>query len=168
MRRSRDEIRQLERDEAKTTGRSLLKVEDAKRRVAGEVEKRFQQRMAKIKALQDKKHDILRHPPLKETLLKYAKERLSAAKTTVIDRFLTRHLENCQKNSAGVPFDESTLKRTFEQYPHYSVLCFTEADIVRAISHLEEIGIPEEEREKMVKEIDQETASLYEVLEKEN
>ncbi len=168
MRRSRNELRQMDLEEAKKTGQSIARMEEAKRREMGEIEDRYNKIMAEIQRLQDERHELFRIPPTKEALLKAAKQALRAERISLVKTYLKKHLEDCQKHSNAKPFGLDVMKREFseEKAGRLAPFCFTEEDIEIAIGELEEIGIDEAEREKKIAALDKKIDQLYKSAEK--
>lgn len=166
MRRSRDELRTMEQEEAQRTGKSAEQMEEAKRRAMARMEDRHNKIMAAIKKLQDERHDIAYTPPMKEALAKTMKDALKATRKSVIELYFKKHVEACQKNSNAKPFDNTSMRFMFGEGNAWRLVpfCISNKDIDCAISGLDEIGIPEEERENKLEEIDKEIDRLFKTL----
>lgn len=168
MRLSRNELRKIELEEAQKTGKSAAQMEDAKRRAMGRIEDRHREIMAKIKELQDQRHDIVYAPPTKEALAKTLKKALLAQKDFIRGQYLRKHIEACQKSSNVKPFDGSSMAFTFAEDKAWRLapFCISDEDIDYTVSLLDEIGITEEEREKRLKEIDRQIDHLFKKVKK--
>jgi len=123
---------------------------------------------AKIKALQDEKHELLRSPRTKEELLSTAKEELRRNREEISLVTLRKHLEECQRKGGGVPLWPSVMSTGLFNERNTWKLCYlviTDELLEKLVSELPDIGLSEEQRAAKVARLDEEIASLTRELE---
>lgn len=133
------------------------------------IQKRYDDIKAKIKQLQDEKHELLRAPLTKKDLLEIVKAELhKQRKDYAIKEVLKPYLEGCQTRY-GQPFSQLSLKLAFDPDKCWKLayFCFSDEDIEEAVALLDDIGIARADQEAKVKEIDKEISRLEKLIEKE-
>lgn len=145
------------------------KVETIKGVRLTEIESLYNGIKARIKELQDKKHDVIREPINKEEFLKGALHQLNEERRDAFKSILQSTLEAAHLANT-MPFSVLGLKRKIERGENLGklvFLCITGEDLKEAVASLPDIGISNAEREAKIKEIDNEIAGLSSRLEKE-
>lgn len=156
MRRDPETLREEDRKDEKRVLGVNRAVEDIKTRKLTEIEQRCKPILAKIEALTQEKGELLRAPQAKSEIIQWAKDRLREEKKNHLQMFLKEHLQACLTRKA-IPFDPITLRTwTLPEGKCYQLVffCITPEDINEAAAGLEDVGIPEEEREAKIKKID--------------
>jgi len=169
MRFSNEEMRNVKMGDEQALQKVSKDVETIKSIKIEEIERRYNEIAAKIKALQDEKHELMRAPMTKEELLDLAKNNLRGRKESVLRDILAAHLKDCQ-TARAFPFDPSIFRRTFDEVKGWRLAYFaiSEADVEEAVNQLEAVGIPEAERTAKIEKIDKDIAELSSLAEKES
>jgi len=136
---------------------------------AAEIESLGNEKLAKIKALQAEKNELLRSPITKKELLAVAKKNLREYKENFRRSPLADHLRQCQ-TARKIPLGEDIYRHILSEKfgNRYALLAISEQDIEAAVNQLEDIGVPEAERKAKIEKINKEIAELSSEIEKES
>jgi len=169
MRFTAEQMRDVKMGDEKALQKVSKDVDTIKAIKIEEVERRYNEITAKIKALTDEKHELMRAPMTKEELLVLAKNNLRGHKEAMLRDILAGHLKECQ-TARAFPFDPSIIHRTFDEAKGWRLAYFaiSEKDVEEAVGQLEAVGIPEAERTAKLEKIDKDIAELSSMAEKES
>ncbi len=145
-------------------------MDDIARSRVSEIEGRANKIKAKIQGLIDKKSEIFGQPYSKAELLRQAKQALKEGKKQfLLETLLIPYLKKCQvgKGNIFANHDMRVYLADPDRLWRYVFAIITEKDLEEAVGTLDEVGIPEAEREERIKKVDVEIEALQTQVKKE-
>ena len=144
------------------------KAQEAFSRRMSEIKAGLESRINRIRDLHQQKYKVMRSAYTRNELMDLAIKGLAEEKKRNNMAWLTKHLEDCRQHKAQI-FNGASLRALFSErdIPKLFLHLTTDDDIKAAIATLPNDGVSQKEREKQLKQIDDEIQNLSRELEAE-
>ncbi len=160
MNLNNDDIQEIRQKDMQHLSDVLRKSDDIKGNFLDEIEKEHDGYISQIKGLIEEKENLLRSPSSKPELTALAKENLRKCKAEIY-QIIKQHLVDCQTGHSS-PFYQLAMKNMFAEDKSYRLLWLflQDQDIDAIIADIEEIGIPSDERDRKISDINKQIEKL--------